>query len=106
MLQAPEHGSRASLLSGLPESARALFFLLLEAGPMTAREASRRSGIPTRTVRYAAFRLRMKGAIESVPSLRDARQTVLHVTGQKVEGRRSTGTARGQFTKMNAGASL
>lgn len=61
------------LFGRLPESARRIFDVIREAGPVTHAELRDRTEMPARTIRYAVKRLRDEGIIDTRCSLRDCR---------------------------------
>jgi NAD+ kinase len=61
---------------GAPPSAKFLFRLLSDQGPMTTRQITADSGLPERTVRNALAYLIREGLARRSPSLRDAREAV------------------------------
>ena len=65
----------AATSDSLPPSARAVLAQLASSGARTHKALVAESSLPPRTVRYALSRLLAAGAVEEVPSLRDARQS-------------------------------
>lgn len=61
-------------LDGLPPSARRVFEVLREHGPLTHKDLVRVALMPGRTVRYAVHRLREAGIIGEKCNLMDCRQ--------------------------------
>lgn len=60
-------------LARLPGSARRVFEVIKERGPVTRRELSESADMPARTVRYAIKRLKDEGLVDTRCSLRDCR---------------------------------
>lgn len=61
---------------GAPPSAKFLFRLLADQGPMTMKALTSDSGLPERTIRNALAYLIREGLARRSPSLRDAREAV------------------------------
>ncbi len=61
---------------GAPPSAKFLFRLLSDQGPMTMKALTAESGLPERTIRNALAYLIREGFARRSPSLRDAREAV------------------------------
>jgi hypothetical protein len=69
----------------LPPSARHVFDILAQNGPLTQKELISKTDLPPRTVRYALCRLRDEEILEERFSFQDARQSLysLPTTGLK-----------------------
>jgi NAD+ kinase len=63
-------------LAGAPPSARFVFRLLEDQGPLTEKQLIAESGLPERTVRSALAKLMKRRLIQRVPSLRDTREAI------------------------------
>jgi predicted transcriptional regulator len=57
----------------LPESARRVFEVIKDQGPVTHKELRALTSIPPRTIRYAVKRLRDEGFVDTRCSLQDCR---------------------------------
>lgn len=63
----------------LPPSAKLVYLILQEGGPLTQEDISDRSHLPRRTVRHALARLQEVSLIVSQPYLGDARQNLYDI---------------------------
>ena len=70
----------------LPPSAKLVYVVLVEKGPLTQQGITEESYLPTRTVRYAIKRLEKIDVIDEDISIRDARQRVYYLTTDDREG--------------------
>jgi NAD+ kinase len=71
--------SHAEQLAGAPPSAKFVFRLLEDEGPLTEKQLIAESGLPERTVRSALSELRKRKLVQRVPSLRDTREALFAV---------------------------
>jgi DNA-binding MarR family transcriptional regulator len=71
-----ESARRRERLADLPPSAKLVAKVLEYDGPLTQRELSDETLLPTRTVRYALNRLDDAGVVESRVSFTDARKRI------------------------------
>ena len=69
-------------LKHLPASARQVYGVLSERGPITHKDLLRETRMPSRTVRYALSRLKEAGIVEARCSLLDCRQCYFYVSNQ------------------------
>jgi DNA-binding MarR family transcriptional regulator len=65
-----------------PPSAKLVYVVLRECGPMTQSDLRDESMLPPRTVRYAIGRLKETDALTERIHLQDARQTVYSVSNK------------------------
>lgn len=70
------------LPDGMPASARQVFGVLTQQGPLTHRDLVVATGMPARTVRYAVGRLKEAGVIGARCNLMDCRQCYFFVSQQ------------------------
>ena len=59
----------------LPPSARAIYTLLSEQGPLTSKDLIQKCDLAPRTVRYALKRLTKEGLVKKAPYLLDMRSS-------------------------------
>lgn len=64
------------VLANLPPSAKLVYFVLRQNGPMTQKGLADESLLPPRTVRYAIKRLEEIDVITERIHIKDARQTI------------------------------
>ncbi len=67
-------------LTGAPPSAKFIFRLLEDQGPLNEKQLISESGLPERTVRSAITELLNRKLIQRVPSLRDTRESIFTLT--------------------------
>jgi DNA-binding MarR family transcriptional regulator len=70
----------------LPPSAKLVYIVLRENGPMTQSDIRDESMLPPRTVRYAIGRLKETDALTEQIHLKDARQVIYEISASN-EGR-------------------
>ena len=70
----------------LPPSAKLVYIVLMEKGPLTQQGIVEESYLSSRTVRYAVKRLKEINVIDKEISLRDARQRLYYLTTDDREG--------------------
>ena len=73
-------------VSDLPPSAKLVYIVLMEKGPLTQQGIAEESYLPTRTVRDTVKRLKEIDVIGEEISIRDARQRVYYLTTDDREG--------------------
>jgi DNA-binding transcriptional ArsR family regulator len=73
------------LVARLPESARRVFDAVRENGPITHDSLRAATGMPARTIRFAVKRLRERGYIESMRSLKDCRTCYFFVSRDLIQ---------------------
>jgi DNA-binding MarR family transcriptional regulator len=66
-------------LVDLPPSAKLVYLVLRECGPMTQRDITEESMLPPRTARYAINRLKELDILTEQIHIRDARQIVYEI---------------------------
>jgi len=66
-------------LAGAPPSAKFVYRLLEDQGPLTERQVMAESGLPERTARNALSELIRRKLVQRVPSLRDTREVIFSI---------------------------
>ncbi|NKE37537.1 winged helix DNA-binding protein [Natronococcus sp. JC468] len=79
--------SSPDLLADLPPSAKLVFLVLAQEGPLTQQELVEESRLVSRTTRYALSELEESGLIEKNISFKDARQRIYSLSeeGEAIE---------------------
>ena len=78
----------------MPPSVKLIVKTLQHEAPLTQKELSRSTLLPSRTVRYAINRLEKVGAINSKTNMHDARQQVYDLPNLIQSGETTTDTPR------------
>lgn len=71
-------------LARLPASARHVFAVVRDHGPLTHAELQDHTGIPARTIRFAVKRLREEHLVDTRSSLRDGRTCYIFVDRSRI----------------------
>jgi len=78
----PPPAEPGEVLKRLPASARAIYGILNQTGPLTHKDLLREARMPERTVRYALGRLKEVGIVAARCNLMDCRQCYFYVSDQ------------------------